>query len=75
MSRCRACNGTAFIHGLFLVTKYSDPEIGAAWTTKQLLSTDEQVRAVRANLKPNQQIFEGSKMCICHGAIGSPDAN
>ena len=71
MPRCPHCRGVGFISGVFLITKYSDVEVGTAWTTKQELTTREQIQAVRSHLQPNQMIVEGAEMCECHPGRGS----
>lgn len=68
-AKCPLCGGTGFVHGVFLVTKHSREE--HAWTDKQPLTTDAQIKAVRAHLQPNQQILEGSEMCQCHAGYSA----
>lgn len=64
-TKCSRCGGIGFISGVFLVTKHFDGE--RAWVTKQELTTDAQIKAVRANLKEGQQIYDGAEPCpVCH---------
>lgn len=62
--KCPHCDGARFIHGSFLVTKHAQEDY--AWVTSQELKSDAQIKAVRSNLQPNQQILDGSMMCVCH---------
>jgi len=68
-AKCPLCGGTGYVHGVYLVTKHSREE--HAWTDKQPLSTDAQIKAVRAHLQPNQQTLEGSAMCQCHAGYSA----
>jgi hypothetical protein len=69
VKKCPNCGGTSFVHGTFLVTKHSEQNREgefSAWSTRELLTTDEQIKQTKLHLKPNQHVLEGSEMCDCH---------